>query len=56
MLKSLRNYAVAAIIVFIIVLLIGVYGVELAWGESAMLSAFLTVIGVGGYWWREAGI
>jgi hypothetical protein len=53
--KKLRNYLIAAFIVLVIVLVVGVVGVQLTWGESALLSAFLTVIGVGGYWWKEAG-
>ena len=46
-------YFIAAIVIFMIVLFVGVFGVKLTWGESALLSAFLTVIGVGGYWWKE---
>jgi hypothetical protein len=56
MLKKLRNYLIAAVIVFVVVLVVGVVGVKLAWSESALLSAFLTVIGVGGYWWKEEGL
>ena len=55
--KKLRNYLIAAAIVFVIVFVVGIIGVQLAWGESALLAAFLTVIGVGGYWWRyEVGL
>lgn len=53
--KKLRNYLIAIVVVFIIVLLVGYFFVDLAWGESALLSAFLTVIGVGSYWWKEEG-
>ncbi len=56
MAKKLRNYAIAFVVVFIVVLLAGHFIVELAWGESALLSAFLAVIGVGGYWWKEEGL
>jgi hypothetical protein len=51
--KKLLYYLIAAIAVFLIVLLVGFFGVKLTWGESALLSAFLTVIGVGSYWWKE---
>lgn len=51
--KKLLIYLIAALAIFLVVLLVGVFGVKLTWGESALLSAFLTVIGVGAYWWRE---
>lgn len=54
--KKLRNYLIATVITFVIVLLIGYFFIDLTWSESAMLSAFLTVIGVGSYWWREEGL
>jgi hypothetical protein len=54
--KKIRNYLIAIAIVFLVVLLGGYFFVELAWGEAALLSAFLTVIGVGGYWWKEEGL
>jgi hypothetical protein len=54
--KKLRNYLIAIVIVFITVLLVGYFFVDLAWGESALLSAFLMVIGVSSYWWKEEGL
>jgi hypothetical protein len=56
MLKKLRNYLIALVIVFLIVLPVCYFFVDLAWSESALLSAFLAVIGVGSYWWREEGL
>jgi hypothetical protein len=56
MLKKLRNYLIAFVFVFIIVLLGGHFFVELAWDEAALLAVFLAVIGVGTYWWREVGL
>ena len=53
--KKLRNYLIAIVVTFLIVLLVGYFFVDFTWGESALLSAFLTVIGVGGYWWKEEG-
>ncbi len=53
MLKKLRNYLIAALVVFLLAFLVGVFGVKLTWGEAALLSVFLTAIGVGGFWWRE---
>ncbi len=54
--KKIRNYLIAIVIVFLVVLLLGAFFVGLTWGESAMLAAFLTVIGVGSYWWKEEGL
>jgi hypothetical protein len=54
--KKIRNYLIAIVVVFLFVLLVGYFFVDLTWGESALLSAFLTVIGVGSYWWREEGL
>jgi hypothetical protein len=54
--KKIRNYLIAIVVVFPVVLLIGTFFVDLAWGEAALLSAFLTVIGVGTYWWKEEGL
>ena len=54
--KKIRNYLIAIVITFLIVLLISYFLVELAWGDAALLSAFLTVVGVGSYWWREEGL
>ena len=54
--KKIRNYLIAAVIVFLVVLLVGGFFVGLTWGEAAILAAFLTAIGVGGYWWRDEGL
>ncbi len=54
--KKIRNYLIAIVIVFLLVLLAGYFFVDLTWSESAFLSAFLTAIGVGGYWWKEEGL
>ena len=53
--KKIRNYLIAIVVVFLVILLADYFFVKLTWSESAMLSAFLTVIGVGGYWWKEEG-
>jgi len=54
--KKIRNYLIAIVVVFLLVLLASYFFVELTWSESAFLSAFLTVIGVGSYWWKEEGL
>ena len=53
--KKLRNYLIAIVVTFLIVLLVGYFFVDFTWGESAFFSAFLAVIGVGTYWWKEEG-
>ena len=54
--SKLRNYLIAFVVTFFVVLLVGYFFVDFAWGDAALLSAFLTVIGVGAYWWREEGL
>ncbi len=54
--KKLRNYLIAFVVAFVILLLGGYFFVKLAWGESALLAVFLAVISVGSYWWREEGL
>jgi len=39
--------------IFLLILFVGVLFIDFSWSESALLSAFLTAIGVGGYWWKE---
>jgi hypothetical protein len=51
--KKIRNYLIAGVVVFAVVFFGGVRFVGLTWSESLLLSAFLTVVGVGGFWWRE---
>ena len=55
MLKKMLKmpYVIAAIVVFFLVLFVGVFGVGLTWGESLLLSAVVTVVGVGAIWLRE---
>jgi hypothetical protein len=54
--KKIAGYLLAAVIVFLVVLLAGVLWMHLKWSESGFLSAFLTIVGVGGYWWKEEGL
>jgi hypothetical protein len=54
--KTVRNYLIAIVAVFLVVLLVGYFFVDLKVGESALLSAFLTFVGVGGYWWKQEGL
>lgn len=56
MLKKTGIYLIAAVVVFLIVLMVGVFGMQLTWGESALLAAVVTIMGVGGYWWKDEGL
>jgi hypothetical protein len=51
--KKILAYLIVAVAIFLLILFVGVSFIDLKWSESALLSAFLTVIGVGGYWWKE---
>jgi hypothetical protein len=51
--KKLLTYLIVAIGIFLLILFVGIFFIDLKWSESALLSVFLTVIGVGTYWWRE---
>ena len=50
--KFLKSpYLIAAIIVFVLLMGIGLY-LKFSFGEALFTSAALTVIGVGGIWWK----
>ncbi|MBK8823689.1 MAG: hypothetical protein IPN58_14120 [Anaerolineales bacterium] len=53
---KIRNYLIAIVVVFLTVLFSSYFLADLTWDEAALFSAFLTVIGVGSYWWREEGL
>ena len=55
MLKKLLKhpYIIGGIICFLILFFVGVFGIEASVGESLLGSAVLTIVGVGGYWWKE---
>jgi len=55
--KKILGYIIAAVVIFLIILLVGVLWVKFTWGEATLLAAFLTAIGIGTYWWRtEVGL
>lgn len=52
--KIIKNpYVIAGVIVFLSLLLLGVFALDFSWGESLFAAAALTVIGVGGIWWKQ---
>ena len=51
--KKILTYLIVALGIFLLILFVGVLFIDFTWSEAAFLSAFLTVVGVGGYWWRE---
>jgi hypothetical protein len=54
--KKILTYLIVALGIFLLILFVGVLFIDFSWSESALLSAFLTIIGVGGYWWKEEGL
>lgn len=55
MLKKLLKhpYIIGGIIAFLILFFVGVFALEVSVGESLLGSAVLTVVGVGGIWWKQ---
>lgn len=52
--KALKlPYLIAALIIFLLMLFVGVFGAGFTWGESLLLSAVITVVGVGSLWLKE---
>ena len=45
-------YIVGGIISFVILLIVGVYGVGASWEESLFGSAVIAVVAVLGIWWK----
>ena len=55
MLNFIRKHPsiLGSIITFLIILFLGVFVLETSWSESLLGSAVLTIVGVGGVWWKE---
>lgn len=52
--KILTNhFVVAGFVIFLILLFVGVFALDLPWGESLLASAALTVVGIGAVWWQD---
>jgi len=49
-------YLVSFVILFLLIFLIGIFGVDATVGESLLGAAALSAIGVGGFWWKEVGL
>lgn len=56
MLQSLRNhpYLIAGCIVFDLVFLTGFFALDFSWSKSLLLAGVISVVIVGGAWWKEA--
>jgi hypothetical protein len=52
--KFLKHpYIIGGILAFLILFFVGVFALEVTVGESMFGSAVLTIVGVGGVWWKE---
>jgi hypothetical protein len=52
--KLLKNpYVIAGVIIFLLLLFLGVFAIGFSWSDSLLLSAVISILGVGGYWWKE---
>jgi len=47
-----KNGQFEGVIVFLRLLVIGVVWLDFSWKESLFASAVLSIIGVGGFWWK----
>jgi hypothetical protein len=55
MLNFIRKhpYIIGGIITFLILFFLGIFALDTSWSESLFGSAVITVIGVGGIWWKQ---
>lgn len=55
MLKKIftNMYVIGGIIIFLLLLAIGLFGIQASLGESLFGALALTVVGVGSWWWKE---
>jgi hypothetical protein len=47
-----NQYMIAGILVFLLLLGIGLFAIDLTLGESLLLAMVVTVMGVGAAWWQ----
>ena len=48
-----NHFVIAGIIIFLLIFFIGLFGIDLALGESLLLAAVITIVGVGALWWQD---
>jgi hypothetical protein len=55
MLKKIftNHFVIAGLVIFLILLGVFVFALDLSWGESLLASAALTVVGIGAAWWQD---
>ncbi len=49
-------YIIGGVIIFLILFFVGIFALDVSWGESALYSAVLTLIGTVVYWWKNEGL
>jgi hypothetical protein len=46
-------YVIGGLIIFLLLLGIGLFGVQASLGESLFGALVITAIAIGGWWWKE---
>jgi len=44
---------IAGVIVFLLLFFLGLFAIGFSWSDSLLVSAVISIVGVGGYWWKE---
>jgi hypothetical protein len=52
--KLLKNpYIISAVIVFLLLFFLGIFEIGFSLTASLLVSAVISIVAVGGYWWKE---
>ena len=52
--KLLKNpYILSGLILFVLLFFLGIFAIGFTLPDSLLLSAVISILGVGGYWWKE---
>lgn len=52
--KLLKNpYIISGVIVFLLLFFLGVFSIGFSLSDSLLVSAVISIVVVGGYWWKE---
>ena len=52
--KLLKNpYIISGVIVFLLLFFLGIFEIGFSLPDSLLVSAVISIVTVGGYWWKE---